>query len=195
MLKGGAEKEWEPCNICICTHNPCTLRVDAAETSMDCELTRLNIGVCGQQETRDRTTFSKVFLERWWVAGTACTRMGQYGCRLWISLSTPWATFKERAVFPQAADIFTVIAEPTLLVVRMELPIYCVLFVVAYGPHSGRPAGEACSYWNGVAQKVLSVKRGGEKMILTTDANAHLHTATQLSSGEPLRTCRSTRTC
>ena len=146
VLKGGPEREREANSVRICTHNPCTLRVDAAETSMDSELTRVEVGVCGQQEARGRVTFSKVFLERWWVAGRACTRKGQYGCRLWISLTTPWATLKERAVYPQAADIFTVIAEPCLLIVRMELPIYCVLFIVAYGPHSGRPVGEASAY-------------------------------------------------
>ena len=62
-----------------------------------------------------------------------------------------------------------------MLIVRMETPIYCVLHIVAYGPPSGRPAGEASAYWCGVAKKVHAVKRGGEKLVFTTDADAHLH--------------------
>ena len=64
VLKGENGRTWEASPVRIGTHNPCTMRVDAAETSMDSELTRLGVGVCGQQEARDKATFSKVFLER-----------------------------------------------------------------------------------------------------------------------------------
>ena len=78
----------------------------------------LHVAACGVQEARDKESFSKVFLERWWVCASRCEKSGNYGCQLWVSLVTPWATCANQAIIPRAADLLMVIAEPRLLVVR-----------------------------------------------------------------------------
>lgn len=128
------------------------------------------------QETRDRTGFGIVYDDRWWVGASAGTaHNASYGCQIWINLETVWAVDGDREMRPQPADIDTIISEPRLLIVRMQLPIFDCVICSAYGPHSGRCAEEVQKYWQDTAKVVAKAKKKGGHVIFLCDGNVHLH--------------------
>ena len=66
-------------------------------------------------------------------------------------------------------------AEPTLLLVRLETPLFHLLCVVAYGPYIDHPKILPGEYWPHVACKVEKLRMKGDLTVVLTDANAHLH--------------------
>lgn len=81
----------------------------------------------------------------------------------------------KKTIYPRSQDILAVVAEPNLLIVKMQTCIFTVLFIVARGPRSGRPAAEVKDHWEHVTATVHKVSNGTERRAMFTDANSHLH--------------------
>ena len=78
---------------------------------------------------------------------------------------------------PNAENIHILISEPNLMVVKMKLVVYSVIFVVTRGPHSERPNLEVVSHWKHVSEVLKKTVAKGDKVIMMTDANAHVHSS------------------
>ena len=98
-----------------------------------------------------------------------------YGCQIWINLDVVWATEGDREMRPHPSDIDTIVSEPRLLIVRVELPIYGCTVCSAYGPHAGRSAEEVKKYWRDTAKSVAKAMEKGDRVIFLCDGNVHLH--------------------
>ena len=57
----------------------------------------------------------------------------------------------------------------------MTLPLFSVLHAVTHGPHSADPSDAEGRLWSEVVKKVCEVALKDERIILMTDANAHVH--------------------
>ena len=58
----------------------------------------------------------------------------------------------------------------------MELPVFSVLFVVAYGYYqAGHDASVVQKYWKDTACRVVQLRRSDEHTVFLCDGNAHLH--------------------
>ena len=141
---------WTAMMVLICTYNSCTMRKDGARASMDLEFTRMGVAAGGLQDARPREAAKTIYLDRWWIGSSQYAAGGLYGCELWISLTAVWAQDGQRLVTPNAEHIYILISEPNLLVVKMRLVVYSVIFVVTRGPHPGRPRVEVVLHWKHV---------------------------------------------
>ena len=65
------------------------------------------------------------------MAGSGCPR-GRYGCTLWVSLEIAWAMCVDKAIVPTPSSFTIFLAEPRLLIVKMNLPAFVIVFVVVH---------------------------------------------------------------
>ena len=180
--KAGSDDGWHPKHVWMMQYNPGTARGAGTATSWHQQFTALQAAAVGVEEARDKHAFEKMFAEEWWVVASACTACGLSGCQLWISLKIPWAADCNGVlVFPQQQDIHVLESTPRRLVVRMELPVFSVLFVVAYGHYqAGHDVGVVCGFWKETGQQVCRLRRKGEHVVCLCDGNAHLHAGNEI---------------
>ena len=164
--------------VTLSSYNPCTLHMEGAMAHMHTELTGLHTAACGVQEARNPTTEARTYRDEWWVGSSACASKGQSGCQLWLSLITSWAVAKEKEVRLCSQNIFIIVAEPRLLIVKAVTSLFAILLIVAHGPHSSRPVVETVQFWQHATATVCKVAKGSEKKIMLADSNAHLFAAT-----------------
>ena len=148
---------WETEVVTLASYNICSTRSAGALTSMDIQFTDFDLAVVGSQEARDPTSTGRVYMDRWWLGCPAGTPSGNYGCQLWINLTKPWGVLGDRAMLPNYRDIVTLISEPRLFVVKMSLPIFVVIFIVAHSLYKGQSTKEVEKYWRHVISVVLKL--------------------------------------
>ena len=55
------------------------------------------------------------------------------------------------------------------------MPLFSLLAIAPHGPHSRHPEHVVIEYWDKVVEKALQVRRKGDRILVLTDANAHVH--------------------
>ena len=83
----------------------------------------------------------------------------------------------EKVMQPNPNGLHVLLAEQRLLIVRLAMPICNCLLVSAHGLHwkAGRCVGEVAEAWAHVTTAVNQLKQPGDRVIMGTDGNAHLH--------------------
>ena len=64
---------------------------------------------------------------------------------------------------------------PRLIVARVRLAIGTFLIAVTHGPHMRSKTDEPKAYWDDFVSKVKKALRPGDRLLVTADANAHVH--------------------
>ena len=149
----------------LLTYNPGTAGELDTKLSWQQQFEQGDVAAAGMQETRDRESSQGIFRENWWIAASAGTKKRHYGCQLWLSLTTAWAVNSNGSeICADPKHIFVLESSERLLVVRMELPCFSVLFVVAYGHYGKFDVATVTGYWQGVVKTVTGIVRKEERV-------------------------------
>ena len=126
------------------TFNAQTLRSSGSLDVLLHELREQQCSVLGVQEARfsDARSFES---GNHIVITSACTEQGQQGCALILSKEVPYARVGSKALFFDSRQVFVVISEPSILIVKVAAPGLHLLCVVAHAPHCLRSETDRAS--------------------------------------------------
>ena len=111
---------------------------------------------------------------RYVVVTSSATVARIYGCSLFIATDLPWFKSGESGYNIRLDDVFPVVMAPRLLLVRITMPLYTALCVVAHGPHQADKDLSARDFWTNAAKEVGRHRTGTDAVLLFTDANAQM---------------------
>ena len=76
---------------------------------------------------------------------------------------------------PSEQDMTVLISRPRFILARASMPVFSVLFAVPHGPHSADSTDGEGLFWKEVVCDMCRLAYDGERIIMMTDANAHVH--------------------
>ena len=167
-----------PCQYTVCTtvgtFNAQTLRSAGSLDVLLHELRDQRCSVLGVQEVRfsDARSFE---IGHHIVITSACTEQGQQGCALILSKEVPYAWAGPKALFFDSRQVFVVISEPSILIVKISAPGLQMLCVVAHAPHCSRSDQERTMWWSRLQAHIHTGSADPRHTpVLLIDANARV---------------------
>ena len=130
--------------------------------------------IVGVQEARFSSTAS-FSLKHYRVVTSACTQKGQDGCALLIAQGRPYGNCQRQAPIPAISAHTHTIAEPDLLLVRIQAPGLHLLCCNAHAPHAKTEEAKRVVWWSRLREifSDASLVKGGTPVLLM-DANARM---------------------
>jgi len=134
--------------------------------------------ILGLQETRHKRIINPNN-EFYHIVGHPCDSKGHDGVQMWFAKNKP--LFLD-GPYIQLKHLRIVHATPSLLIVKIDMPNWCSIFITGRAPHAGRPAPEGQQFWDQVSKNVRQYSHVMPIFFLG-DTNAHLGSQTTQAVG------------
>ena len=134
--------------------------------------------ILGLQETRHKRIINPNN-EFYHIVGHPCDAKGHDGVQMWFAKNKP--LFLD-GPYIQMKHLRIVHATPSLLIVKIDMPNWCSIFITGHAPHAGRPVFEGQQFWDQVSKNVRQYSHVMPIFFLG-DTNAHLGAQTTQAVG------------